>query len=1009
MKRLEKRSRGSGSAAALCRAVAFGLAALLGVATVAAAEEKTNVGDKAAQAQTSANSSVKEDDSRRVYVFLNEGSDNAAWKRWREEALALEKKKRKEGVLNRYNAEENEKIAEERKAFNEEWEKRAQETRRRDWRQTLEEDRRSASERAEARLAGDVAEELERDVLPRIEIDWEAVSLDGATIRDEEAVYFPIHIDFVGNDKEKEPPFYSSWRFGIPATLADVKRTKSWREKTLRNVGLGSALPGESFVGWTFENCRFGLQGKPFMSLRFNTCDFADASISGDFWPSGAITFEQFAATRTFKEGATSGKNANGEKSENAENVAKNPNVPRLQFQFAVDGWEFGALENVRTSSFSDGQGRLQISPGASESAWNDRVWPGDPILAELARKADPSSGLTTTPAVSFERFPTDAATGRIWRNSQYYKDKSLAGVAFCGWLNGGDFSGFDLTNAVVFAPNANLGFKLDGATIRGLRVVDGRGSEGAITKEALYSTKSWKQKNLRGVRFTSTFDLRGADFSGCDLTDAYFATSLEGAKFDGATINGCRFERWCWADAPEGDDLSQRPLTVELLEKSANGRGAQENLASLIGVEFPEEIQNRLDRRRFESREAFAKKDFSGATLRFRDMSGWDLRGFDLSGCEIITSSLEGADLTGATIDGATFTQLVGDKKINEYQSLNLSRMKVLLTGAQLASTTTYERDDWRGVSLIGKLDFTGFKFGNWKGARINQYGGFEGADFTDAEIYGVFHSTYPRPEYVEKTRTFKEGRLNYDEFFYSEREVAELQRRYALFKEKGAEALQAEDDAWEAALADKRIFYVYLRNSLNGAAAAGASSLSERSGSASQVDSASGLMFEKESDAEAKKTATAFEIERAGRERRYLKRKKDDGTFKKYCDEEKAKGASDRDAEAKATERLQRETAAEEEIVVRGRGWFNWELANLDGAIISDVNGLRFEGSEQLVFGVPAQFYFLYRTKNWTEKRWRGVRFLGGFKPSDFEGWTLENCEFGDSPKPSDVLIGP
>ncbi|MBQ6827125.1 MAG: hypothetical protein IJO46_03840, partial [Thermoguttaceae bacterium] len=104
-----------------------------------------------------------------------------------------------------------------------------------------------------------------------------------------------------------------------------------------------------------------------------------------------------------------------------------------------------------------------------------------------------------------------------------------------------------------------------------------------------------------------------------------------------------------------------------------------------------------------------------------------------------------------------------------------------------------------------------------------------------------------------------------------------------------------------------------------------------------------------------------------------------------------------------------LQRETAAEEEIVVRGRGWFYWELANLDGAIISDVNGLRFEGSEQLVFGVPAQFYFLYRTKNWTEKRWRGVRFLGGFKPSDFEGWTLENCEFGDSPKPSDVLIGP
>ncbi len=607
---------------------------------------------------------------------------------------------------------------------------------------------------------------------------------------------------------------------------------------------------------------------------------------------------------------------------------------------------------------------------------------------------------MTTPSAVLFERFPADAATGKIWRNSQYYKDKSLAGVAFCGWLNGGDFSGFNLTDAVVFAPNANLGFKLDGATIRGLRVVDGRGSEGAITKEALYSTKSWKEKNLRGVRFTSAFDLRGADFSGCDLTDAYFATSLVGANFDGATINGCRFECWRWADASEGDDLSQHSLTVELLEKTANGRKAKEseNWAWLVSVWFPNEIQNRLDRRRFEAREAFARKGFSGATLRFRDMSGWDLSGFDLSGCEIITSSLEGADLTGATIDGATFTQLVEDKKINEHRTLNLSRMKVLLTGAQLASTTTYERDDWRGVSLIGKLDFTGFKFGNWKGARIIQHGGFEGADFTDAEIYGVFHSTHPRPEYVEKTRTFKEGRLNYDDFFYSEREVAELQRRYALFKEKGAEALQAEDDALEAALNDKRVFYLYLKDPRDDASSENA-----------QVKPGQPFPRGIGGDVEARMIAFDFESARAVREARYLARKTDDGTFKRYCDEEKAKGATDADAKTKATERLQREAAAEEEIVVRELGGFNWELANLDGAIISDVNGLKFEGSDRLVFGVPAQYYFLYRTINWREKSWKNVRFLGGFKPSDFDGWTLENCEFGDSPKPSDVLVGP
>lgn len=262
--------------------------------------------------------------------------------------------------------------------------------------------------------------------------------------------------------------------------------------------------------------------------------------------------------------------------------------------------------------------------------------------------------------------------------------------------------------------------------------------------------------------------------------------------------------------------------------------------------------------------------------------MSGWDLKGFDLSGCEIVTSSLEGADLTGATIDGATFTQLVGDKKINELRSLCLYQIKVLLTGAQLASTTTYERDDWRGVSLNGKLDFTSFKFGDWKGARVMCYGGFEGADFTDAEIAGVFRGTRPLPKQVEKTRTFKEGRIALAG--YGTSDLAELQRRYALFKEKGAEALQAEDDALEAALNDKRVFYLYLKDPRDDASSENA-----------QVKPGQPFPWGIGGDVEARMIAFDFEINRAVREARRLARKTDDGTFKRYCDEEKAKGATD------------------------------------------------------------------------------------------------------------------
>ena len=316
MKQFWKRSRGSGSA------VAFGLAALFGVALAAA--EKTDVGAQTTSTQTSAESAVKEDDSQRVYVFLREDADVEGWKRWREAALALEQKKKEDGVLKRYTAEEEEKCAEEAKAFKAAREKQLQEVEPSDWRQALEEDRRRPDERANDRIALEIAEELERDVLPQIKIDWEALSLDGATVSDARrsvgrGIICP------------EPKNWARWNFGIPATLADVKRTKSWREKTLRNVGLDCALPGESFVGWTFENCRFGRQEQSFMSLRFNTCDFTDATISGDFWPSGAITFEQFSATRTFKEGAKSGKSENGEKSEggeNAESVAAILNAP---------------------------------------------------------------------------------------------------------------------------------------------------------------------------------------------------------------------------------------------------------------------------------------------------------------------------------------------------------------------------------------------------------------------------------------------------------------------------------------------------------------------------------------------------------------------------------------------------------------------------------------------------------------------------------------------------------
>jgi hypothetical protein len=266
-------------------------------------------------------------------------------------------------------------------------------------------------------------------------------------------------------------------------------------------------------------------------------------------------------------------------------------------------------------------------------------------------------------------------------------------------------------------------------------------------------------------------------------------------------------------------------------------------------------------------------------------------------------------------------------------------------------------------------------------------QYGGFEGADFTDAEIAGVFSGTRPRLKQAEKTRTFKEGRIALAGYRTSD--LTELQRRYALFKKGGVEALQAEDDALEAALNDKRVFYLYIKDPRDDASSENA-----------QVKPGHPFPWGIGGDVEARMIAFDFESNRAVREARYLAQKNDDGTFKRYCDEEKAKGATDAVAKAKATERLQRELEPSEERKVRNGFIENWKNASLNGATISDVNGLRVEGSDRLVFGVPTPYYYLTRTINWREKSWKNVRFLGGFKPSDFEGWTLENCEFLESP---------
>jgi len=161
------------------------------------------------------------------------------------------------------------------------------------------------------------------------------------------------------------------------------------------------------------------------------------------------------------------------------------------------------------------------------------------------------------------------------------YQAHDLTGIGLGGSnLSGGNFAGQNLTNAGFFAADltgANLSqANLTNARLGGFSCPDACWAPGAIltnanlagavitgagfyastwngfTKEQLYSTASYQQRNLGGIGLSAN-DLTAWDFSGQDLTGANFSystltnanlsrTNLTGADFLGSSLTNANF-----------------------------------------------------------------------------------------------------------------------------------------------------------------------------------------------------------------------------------------------------------------------------------------------------------------------------------------------------------------------------------------------------------------------------------------------------------------------------------
>ncbi|MBQ6826896.1 MAG: hypothetical protein IJO46_02695, partial [Thermoguttaceae bacterium] len=587
-------------------------------------------------------------------------------------------------------------------------------------------------------------------------IDWENLNLDGARfdfrpevadVHDYEDLYGGVWDKF----GDPYPVNGNTLCWGIPATLEELKRSKSWREKTLRDAEFYRVFADASFAGWTLEDCRFlanqynqgatefdyfnagelrvpgdlwrssGKIGrKSDKIVGYDACDFADATLRNVYFDRAAtITFEQFAATRSYKED---------------EIIAK--------FGFTIAGWDFSG-KNVGDLLFETGMyepERSAIRRKGGKTGWASLKLDG----ARFEPRGD---------RTYFKSLPDE-----LWRSSRRFREKDLSGATFDVELNGGDFSGFDLTGATMRLTSPPLKLRLDGATIRGLKVVDldrRNNFIGAIGAETLRTTKSWQDKDLRDVDFTEMFNFDGIDdLRGFDLRGARFAfqaqtSEMEKIDLTGAKIDGCEFVK-------KGFPTLRQRITTETWRVGRFGLLRDGKTPIILPGEF-------ADWEKFARSPEFAAKDLTGKNLLCPNMIGRDLSGFNLTNSWICAPSLDAVDFTDATLDWATLTQS---------ETADGERRRVFLRAEGLKTSKNYRTKNFRGVRIRGAVDWSGFDFAgiDWTDAvvvaestRGDGAGFADGASFDDAEIVGARFEPPLSAAQIRSTRTFKEGRFDF------------------------------------------------------------------------------------------------------------------------------------------------------------------------------------------------------------------------------------------------------
>lgn len=390
---------------------------------------------------------------------------------------------------------------------------------------------------------------------------------------------------------------------------------------------------------------------------------------------------------------------------------------------------------NILDSQTSDYLGRLSFDQLASSASyrqrdlsgihlWNMELQDADFTNQDLTGASFNTSWLsgasfagTVIQHASFHRgddlydyFVGTGITPAQLVSTASYQSRDLTGVGLSGNdMSGADFAGLNLTDA-NFRGAKLAAARFDGADIRGADFsINHRNLGSGLTLDQLYSTASYRNRDLRGVGL-GRHPLGGADFSQTNLSDTDFTLAvLTDADFSGAVVRGARLGAgisysqlastasyqardlsgiMLWGDL-SGWSFADQTLTSASFESArltdVDFSGADIRGAALTGISAPQ----------LYSTASYQERNLAGVRLDRSDMSGWNFARQNLTGASFYFTSLANADFTDAQIQRADLRFTVGNG----------------LSPAQLYSTASYKQLDLRGINF-GYENLDGWNF---------------------------------------------------------------------------------------------------------------------------------------------------------------------------------------------------------------------------------------------------------------------------------------------------------